>query len=55
MAKDIYGVDDRGDVVSEDRASRRRAVTWMIVSLIGFILIVAAAASFFLGGAARDG
>jgi len=55
MAKDIYGVDERENPVSEDRASRRRAVNWMIVSLIAFVLIVAAVAALFFLGSARDG
>ncbi|MBX3282955.1 MAG: hypothetical protein KF756_10800 [Acidobacteria bacterium] len=55
MPQDLVNARDPDDPPTEDTASKVRAVNWMVVSFIGFILIVAAFAAYFFLGSARDG
>lgn len=55
MSKDVINVNGEERVVREDTAKAYRGVNWMILSLIGFIVIVAIVALTFFMRAAKDG
>lgn len=55
MSKDVIDVNGEERVVREDTAKAYRGVNWMILSLVGFILIVVIVAAIFLMKAASSG
>jgi len=55
MSKDVINVNGEDRVVREDTAKAYRGVNWMIISLIGFVVIVLIVAATFFVRAASDG
>ena len=55
MSKDVINVNGQDRVVREDTAKAYRGVNWMIISLIGFVVIVLVVAATFFMRAASDG
>lgn len=55
MSKDVINVNGEERVVREDTAKAYRGVNWMIITLIGFIVIVLVIAGTFFMRAASDG
>jgi hypothetical protein len=55
MSKDVINVHGEDVVVREDTAKAYRGVNWMILSLLGFIIIVAIVAGIFFFSSLRNG
>ena len=55
MSKEVINVNGEDRVVREDTAKAYRGVNWMIISLVGFVIIVLIVAATFFMGAASDG
>ena len=55
MSKDVINVQGEHRVVEETTAKAYRGVNWMILSLIGFVVIVAIVAATFLMSSSADG
>ena len=54
MSKEVIHVDGEDRAVREDTAKAFRGVNWMILSLIGFVVILLiVAATFFMRSAAH--
>ena len=55
MSKEVIHVHGEDQVVREDTAKAYRGVNWMILSLIGFVVILLIVAATFFMRAAADG
>jgi hypothetical protein len=55
MSKDVITIDGEKTVVREDTAKAYRGVNWALISLFGFILIIALVAIAFFLRAASTG
>ncbi len=55
MSKEVINVNGEDRVVREDTAKAYRGVNWMILSLVGFVVIILVVAATFFMRAASDG
>lgn len=55
MAKDTINVDGEERVVREDTAKSYRGVIWALLSVFGFVIILAIVFFIFFAGSVSDG